>query len=256
MDNPQQTLFDQADFSPNNPLQATDFPFYYGVAHLAELRLIAGDWVPALRAVDAQLRQLATALAERSAAGERILPRPENILRALQLPLHEVKVLILGQDPYPTPGHGNGLAFAAERHVRPLPRSLSNIYKELESDLGIPPAAHPDLSVWHQRGVLLLNQVLTVTAGQAGSHQKLGWQPIVEAILRALNERVEPVVSILWGAKAQALAPLLSRSIQIRSAHPSPLSASRGFFGSRPFSATNQALARLGREPIDWKIPA
>lgn len=147
------------------------------------------------------------------------------------------------------------MAFAAEKNVRPLPRSLRNIYKELSSDLAVPEAPHPDLSPWHEQGVLLLNQVFSVTAGQAGSHQKLGWTPVVEAIIGALNSRKNPVVAVLWGAHAQKLSPLMGNMPHVHSVHPSPLSASRGFFGSKPFSQINRHLTDSGQAPINWKLP-
>src|SRR5699024_11134415 len=168
----------------------------------------------------------------------------------------QVRVVLIGQDPYPTPGHANGLAFAAQASVRPLPRSLANIYKELNDDLGIAPAAHPDLSAWHERGVLLLNQSLSVQAGNAGAHQRLGWSAVVEAVIAALNQRENPPVALLWGRHAQKLAGLMDRMPQLASAHPSPLSASRGFFGARPFSEINRRLSDSGQPPIDWSLPA
>lgn len=235
--------------------EAADFPFYHGAQSMADHGFIAGDWVPALSEQDSLLRSLATDLAARSAAGEQILPAPEVMFRALSLPLSEVKVLIIGQDPYPTPGHANGLAFAANKQVRPLPRSLANIYKELQSDLGLEPVAHPDLSPWLSEGVLLLNQVLSVAAGNAGSHQKLGWAPILHAILTALNDRPRPPAALLWGKHAQKLSESLSNAVQLQSAHPSPLSASRGFFGSKPFSSINRLLSDRGQKPIDWSLP-
>lgn len=256
MDDLQAALFDAPEPQPAPVYAAADFPFFHGAKSLADRGFIAQDWVPALSSQDAVLRQLAADLSARSANGEMLLPAPEVMFRALALPLSEVKVLIIGQDPYPTPGHPNGLAFAANKQVRPLPRSLGNIYKELQADLGIAPVPHPDLSPWQDQGVLLLNQVLSVTASQAGSHQKLGWSPVLEAILAALNERAQPPVALLWGNHAQKLSGALSNAPQLRSAHPSPLSASRGFFGSKPFSSINRLLSEMGQEPIDWSLPA
>lgn len=255
MDNAQLALFDAPEPEPSRIYSATEFPFFHGAKSLASHGFIAEDWVQVLEPLDAELRHIATDLAARSLAGEQILPEPEVMLRALTLPLAKTKVLIIGQDPYPTPGHANGLAFAAAKNVRPLPRSLRNIYKELLADVAVPEAPHPDLSPWHSQGVLLLNQVFSVTAGAAGSHQKLGWAPIVEAIITALNNRPQAVIAVLWGAHAQKLAVLLDRSEQLCSAHPSPLSASRGFFGSRPFSAINRLLSASGQESIDWQLP-
>ncbi|MGO4297891.1 uracil-DNA glycosylase [Glutamicibacter sp. MCAF14] len=255
MDDLQPALFDAPGPAPLPVYEASDFPFYHGAKSMADLGFIAPDWVQALQGQDSLLKSLASLLAARSAAGEQILPAPEVMFRALSLPLSEVKVLIIGQDPYPTPGHPNGLAFAANKQVRPLPRSLSNIYKELQADLGIAPVPHPDLSPWLSQGVLLLNQVLSVTAGDAGSHQNLGWSPIVQSILKALNERPHPPVALLWGKHAQKLSQALPNAEQLHSAHPSPLSASRGFFGSKPFSNINRLLSEKGQKPIDWSLP-
>ncbi|MGH3654947.1 uracil-DNA glycosylase [Glutamicibacter sp.] len=255
MDDLQPALFDAPQPAPTPRYVAADFPFYHGAKSMADHGFIAEDWVPALGEQDSLLRSLATDLAARSAAGEQILPAPEVMFRALSLPLSEVKVLIIGQDPYPTPGHANGLAFAANKQVRPLPRSLANIYKELQADLGLDPVPHADLSPWLSEGVLLLNQVLSVAAGNAGSHQKLGWAPILQAILNALNERPRPPVALLWGKHAQKLSESLSNAVQLQSAHPSPLSASRGFFGSKPFSNINWLLSESGQKPIDWSLP-
>lgn len=255
MDNQQSALFEVPD-QPTLPVYSpTDFPFQFGAKSLASHGFIAEDWVSVLEPLDGVLQDIAQQLALRSQAGEQILPAPEVMLRALLLPLAKTKVLVIGQDPYPTPGHANGLAFAAEKNVRPLPRSLRNIYKELHADLAVSEAPHPDLSAWHDQGVLLLNQVFSVTAGLAGSHQKLGWSPVVEAIIGALNSRKNPVVAVLWGAHAQKLSPLMGNMPQVHGVHPSPLSASRGFFGSKPFSQINRHLTDAGQVPIDWKLP-
>jgi uracil-DNA glycosylase len=170
-------------------------------------------------------------------------------------------VLIVGQDPYPTPGHPIGLSFAVDGHTRPIPRSLANIYKELEADLGLPARIHGDLSRWAEQGVLLLNRVLTVRAGAAGSHRGKGWEPITTAAIAALAGRRSadggpvPLVAVLWGKDAENVRPLLGNAHVLASAHPSPLSASRGFFGSRPFSQANETLRSLGSEPVDWELP-
>jgi uracil-DNA glycosylase len=182
------------------------------------------------------------------------LPAGENVLRAFSYPFDQVRVLIVGQDPYPTPGHPIGLSFAVERHVRPLPRSLQNIYRELRDDLGVAPAAHGDLTPWAQRGVMLLNRVLTVRPGQAGSHREKGWEAVTDAAIRALVARDQPLVAILWGRDAQSLTPLLGATPVIASPHPSPLSASSGFFGSRPFSRANEILESLGALPVNWAL--
>jgi uracil-DNA glycosylase len=182
------------------------------------------------------------------------LPAGENVLRAFSYPFDQVRVLIVGQDPYPTPGHPIGLSFAVERHVRPLPRSLQNIYRELRDDLGVAPAAHGDLTPWAQHGVMLLNRVLTVRPGQAGSHRGKGWEAVTDAAIRALVARDQPLVAILWGRDAQSLTPLLGATPVIASPHPSPLSASSGFFGSRPFSRANEILESLGALPVNWAL--
>jgi uracil-DNA glycosylase len=188
------------------------------------------------------------------AAGRTYLPAGEHILRAFTRPFADVRVLIVGQDPYPTPGHAIGLSFAVDRDVRPLPASLRNIYKELQTDLGVAPPEHGDLTAWADHGVLLLNRALTVTPGQSASHRDKGWEPITEQAIRALVARGRPLVAILWGRDARSLKPLLGAVPVIESAHPSPLSASNGFFGSRPFSRANALLLEQGAEPVDWRL--
>lgn len=183
---------------------------------------------------------------------EKILPASDNILRAFHHDPRHIKVLIVGQDPYPTPGHAVGLSFSSEGAQ--IPKSLRNIYKEYEDDLGLPAPAHADLSAWVERGVLLLNRVLTVEAGAAGSHQGLGWEAITEAAVRQVATN-DFFVAILWGKPAQKLQPLIGEQRCICAPHPSPLSAYRGFFGSRPFSRANQMLMDQGGEPIDWTLP-
>jgi uracil-DNA glycosylase len=168
--------------------------------------------------------------------------------------LADVRVLITGQDPYPTPGHPIGLSFAVDRHLRPVPRSLANIYRERESDLGLPPAPHGDLTAWSDQGVLLLNRVLTVQPGAAASHRGWGWEAVTELAIRALVARKQPLVAVLWGRDAANLQPLLGSTPVIASAHPSPLSASRGFFGSRPFSRANALLEQQGAAAVDWRV--
>ena len=182
------------------------------------------------------------------------LPAGENVLRAFTYPFGAVRVLIVGQDPYPTPGHAVGLSFSVDRDVRPVPRSLQNIYKELRDDLAIPVASHGDLTPWAEHGVMLLNRVLTVEPGQAGSHRGAGWEAVTEAAIRALVARDQPLVAILWGKDAQSLEPMLGTTPVIASVHPSPLSASGGFFGSKPFSRANEILESLGAEPINWAL--
>ncbi|WBL19119.1 uracil-DNA glycosylase [Citricoccus sp. NR2] len=200
---------------------------------------------------------LAETLQERQKSGEQVLPAAENILRVFRQPFDEVKVLILGQDPYPTPGHAVGMSFSVARDVRPLARSLTNIYRELHDDLGIAPAEHGDLTSWAEQGVALLNRALTVQAGTPGSHRGLGWEQITETAVRALAARDQPLVAILWGNDARRMAPVLQTGehvLVIESAHPSPLSARRGFFGSKPFSRANEFLRAQGAEPVDWQV--
>jgi len=223
--------------------------------------LMAADWADALRPVEGQLREALAFVAGQVAQGIQVLPPATNLLRAFCRPLADVKVLILGQDPYPTPGHAVGLSFAVSRHTRPIPRSLANIYRELHDDLGLPPRIHGDLTAWTDQGVLLLNRVLSVAAGNAGSHRGKGWEAITTAAVRAVADRTDgagrrsPLVAILWGKDAEAVLPLLDGTPAITSVHPSPLSASRGFFGSKPFSRTNQLLMEQGAEPVNWELP-
>ncbi|WP_394215107.1 uracil-DNA glycosylase [Brachybacterium vulturis] len=217
---------------------------------------LAADWARALAPVEDRLAGIEEFLRAEAAAGRGCLPAREQVLRAFSRPLSEVRVLIVGQDPYPTPGHPIGLSFAVERDVRPLPRSLGNIFTELESDLGLPRPPHGDLSAWQDQGVLLLNRVLTVAPGAPASHRRRGWEEFTEHALRALVSRGGPLVAILWGRDAQSLIPLLGEVPHLASPHPSPLSASRGFFGSRPFSGANALLEQQGGAPIDWRLPA
>ena len=224
------------------------------LATLVDRGVIAADWGSALQPVQDVLIELGTFIASERAAGHTVLPAENHILRAFQQPLEDARVLIVGQDPYPTPGHPIGLAFAVERHVRPLPRSLANIYRELSDDLGVTAPQHGDLSAWSQQGVMLLNRVLTVRAGEAGSHRNRGWESVTDCAIDALVTRGTPLVAILWGKDAQALAPRFGTLPVIQSAHPSPLSARRGFFGSRPFSRANAALDAQGADPISWAV--
>jgi len=223
---------------------------------LAEAGLLDPGWAHALQPVAPDVAALGERLRAEVGAGRHYLPAGDRVLRAFQRPLSGVRVLIVGQDPYPTPGHPIGLSFAVDRQVRPLPRSLSNIYKELAADLGIPPAAHGDLSSWSDQGVMLLNRVLTVAPGAPASHRGWGWERVTEHAIRTLAARDEPLVAILWGRDAANLRPLLGATPIIESPHPSPLSASRGFFGSRPFSRANALLEQQGVRGIDWTIPA
>lgn len=218
--------------------------------------LVAADWADALAPVAGRIEELGRWLRAEVAAGRPYLPAGPAVLRAFTAPRAEVRVLIVGQDPYPTPGHPIGLSFAVERSVRPLPRSLANIYRELQDDLGVPPAAHGDLSAWQSQGVLLLNRVLTVRAGESGSHRGRGWEEVTEHAVRSLVDRGGPLVAVLWGRQAQSLAPVLEGVPIVASAHPSPLSASAGFFGSRPFSRVNALLDSQGSPGIDWRLPS
>lgn len=213
---------------------------------------LSPDWAAALAPVTPELAELADFLAKQQA----YLPPPDRVMRAFEQPLGQVKVLVVGQDPYPTPGHAVGLSFAVDPEVRPIPRSLANIFTEYEADLGLPRPSNGDLSVWERRGVLLLNRVLTVAPGAAGSHRRRGWEAVTECAIRALAARDRPLVAILWGKDAAAAKPWLGRYPTIESAHPSPLSARRGFFGSHPFTRANAALVAQGADPVDWELPA
>ncbi|MFP1676107.1 uracil-DNA glycosylase [Gardnerella sp. Marseille-Q9691] len=222
--------------------------------------LMDPDWAKALAPVEPQIRAMGVFLREQIESGHHILPASHNILRAFSIPLKSIKVLIVGQDPYPTPGHPVGLSFCTSPKVRPLPKSLINIYKELVNDLGVSTPQSGDLTPWTKQGVMLLNRCLTVEAGKANSHQGKGWETVTDAAIKALNSRKDengnpmPLVAILWGRNAQSLAPLLTNATLITSSHPSPLSASRGFFGSKPFSRANSALIKMGASPIDWSL--
>jgi uracil-DNA glycosylase len=217
--------------------------------------LVDPGWAAALEPVAGNVAAMGDFLRSEVAAGRPYLPAGSDVLRAFTTPFDEVRVLIVGQDPYPTPGHPIGLSFAVDPHVRPVPRSLANIYRELHGDLGIPPVAHGDLRTWQSRGVLLLNRVLTVRPGEAGSHRGRGWEAVTAAAIQALAARDRPLVAILWGRPAQELTPLLGSVPVVESPHPSPLSASRGFFGSKPFSRANELLVAQGAAPVDWRLP-
>lgn len=227
---------------------------------LAEL--IDPKWAQALAPVEPNIHHMGDFLREQLHQGKQFLPASANILRAFTIPFDSIHVLIVGQDPYPTPGHAVGLSFSVNANVHPLPASLQNIYKELHDDLGITPPDNGDLTAWTRQGVMLLNRCLTVEPGRPNSHRGLGWEVVTEQAIAALNARTDefghpvPLVAILWGKQAQSLAPLLSHATLIESPHPSPLSAYRGFFGSKPFSRTNQALVDQGCKPIDWSIPS
>ena len=217
--------------------------------------VVESGWATALDPVVDRVGAMGEFLRAEIAAGRKYLPSGDNVLRAFQQPFAGVRVLIVGQDPYPTPGHPIGLCFAVAPDVRPLPKSLINIYKEYVDDLGHPMPSTGDLTPWTEQGVLLLNRSLTVRPGEPNSHQGKGWEEITEQAIRALAARNEPMVAVLWGSKARSLKPLLGDVPCVESVHPSPLSARNGFFGSRPFSRANELLVDQGAEPVDWKLP-
>ncbi len=220
------------------------------------VELIDPGWAAALEPVAQDIARLGDWLRAEVRAGRPYLPAGRNVLRAFEAPFAAVKVLIVGQDPYPTPGHPVGLAFSVDPAVRPVPRSLQNIYQELRSDLGIPTPANGDLTPWTRQGVMLLNRVLTVQSGIPGSHRGKGWEAVTEHAIRALVARGGPLVAILWGRDAGTLRTLLGGIPIIASAHPSPLSAGSGFFGSKPFSRANELLVAAGATPVDWSLGA
>lgn len=217
--------------------------------------LVHPSWAQALEPVAGTIATMGEYLRAEVAAGHGYLPAGEHVLRAFTIPLDEVRVLVVGQDPYPTPGHAIGLSFAVAPDVRPLPRSLLNIHRELVDDLGVATPGNGDLTPWAQQGVMLLNRCLTVRPGAPASHQGRGWEQVTDRTIEVLARRGGPLVAILWGRQARNLAPALGDVPRIESAHPSPLSARNGFFGSRPFSRTNELLTRQGADPIDWSLP-
>jgi uracil-DNA glycosylase len=222
---------------------------------LVEQGLVAADWAEALTPVEGVIRSMGEFLRAEIAAGHGYLPAGHQVLRAFQQPLAEVRVLVVGQDPYPTPGHPVGLSFAVGADVRPLPPSLRNIYAELVADLGLPPPSNGDLTPWTRQGVMLLNRALTVRPGAPASHRGRGWEQVTDCAVRALAERPGAKAAILWGRDAQSLKPLLAGVPWVESVHPSPLSAHRGFLGSRPFSRVDRLLVEQGGEPVDWRLP-
>jgi uracil-DNA glycosylase len=217
--------------------------------------LVAPDWAEALAPVEPQIRAMGDFLRAEVAAGRAYLPAGPAVLRAFARPLADVRVLVVGQDPYPTPGHAVGLSFSVQPDVRPVPRSLANIFTELVADVGCAPPTTGDLSPWADRGVMLLNRVLTVRPGAPASHRGRGWEAVTDAAIAALVARGGPLVAVLWGRDAQTLAPALQGVPTVASAHPSPLSARTGFFGSRPFSRVDELLAAQGAGPVDWALP-
>jgi uracil-DNA glycosylase len=251
--------------------------------------IVDPGWADALEPVAGRIAAMGDFLRAEVAAGRRYLPAGENVLRAFKQPFADVRVLIVGQDPYPTPGHAVGLSFSVAPEVRRLPGSLVNIFREYSEDLGYPTPTTGDLTPWAERGVLLLNRVLTVQPGKPGSHRGKGWEEVTDQAIRALAARKpaaaggqvgpaaaggqvspaaaggqvgpagraggRPLVAILWGRDARTLAPLLEGLPVVESAHPSPYSAANGFFGSRPFSRANHLLEQEGAQPVDWRLP-
>jgi uracil-DNA glycosylase len=227
------------------------------LAGMVDKGLMAPDWAEALAPVEDRIARMGEFLREEIAAGRGYLPAGDHVFRAFQRPLAGVRVLVVGQDPYPTPGHPIGLSFAVDPHVWPLPRSLVNIYSELRDDTGVVPPRNGDLTPWSDQGVMLLNRVLTVRPGESASHRGRGWEEVTEHAIAVLVRRAEagtPCAAILWGRDAQSLKPALGKIPWVESVHPSPLSASRGFFGSRPFSRVNRLLVEQGVEPVDWSL--
>jgi uracil-DNA glycosylase len=227
------------------------------LAGLVEKGLVAPDWAEALAPVDGQIAQMGRFLREEIAAGRGYLPAGQHILRAFTRPLSQVKVLIVGQDPYPTPGHPVGLSFSVAPGVAP-PRSLVNIFAELVSDQGAPAPTSGDLTPWADAGVMLLNRSLTVQPGRPASHRGRGWEPVTDQAIRTLAARARqgaPLTAILWGRDAQSLKGELTPIPWVESVHPSPLSAHRGFLGSRPFGRVNRMLEEQGGTPVDWHLP-
>jgi uracil-DNA glycosylase len=218
--------------------------------------VVEAGWARALEPVAPVVAEMGEFLRAEMAAGRRYLPAGANVLRAFTQPFADVRVLIVGQDPYPTPGHPIGLSFAVSPETRPVPRSLANIFREYTEDLGHPTPSNGDLTPWTEQGVLLLNRCLTVEPGKSGSHRNKGWEKVTEQAIKALVARdSEPLVAILWGSDARSLKPWLTDVPIVESAHPSPMSADRGFFGSRPFSRVNALLEEIGGDPVDWKLP-
>lgn len=219
------------------------------------------QWYEALKPVHSLISDMEEFVYEQTMQGYCILPDFENILRVFTYPFNTIRVLIVGQDPYPTPNDAVGLSFSVSKHSS-IPKSLRNIFKELENDVHTLPPDNGDLTPWCEQGVCLLNRNLTVVAHQANSHANTGWENITQHVIDALNKRTtqqgkpKPLVAILWGKKAQELRPYLTNAYIIESPHPSPLSASRGFFGSKPFSRTNAALVTMNEAPIQWQLPS
>lgn len=211
------------------------------------------SWKPFFDSQRGSLDRLSTFLEKERNMGRAIFPESEHILGAFEIAVSDIRVLILGQDPYPTPGHAIGYSFATHPDVRPIPPSLRNIFKELIADIGELSKVDSSLQSWRDQGVFLLNRVLTVESGAAGTHRKIGWEGFTESAVDFLIKRNPHVVAILWGKDAESLKYLFDPSRVIITAHPSPLSANRGFFGSKPFSKCNDLLKQMGHQPVDWR---
>ncbi|MGI8899313.1 MAG: uracil-DNA glycosylase [Nocardioides sp.] len=225
------------------------------LAGLVERGLVTPDWAEAMAPVDRDIARMGDFLRAEIAAGRGYLPHGDRIFRAFSRPLADVRVLVVGQDPYPTPAHPVGLSFSVAPDVRPLPKSLVNVFTELVDDIGCHPPANGDLTAWFEQGVMLLNRVLTVAPGASASHRGRGWEAVTECAISALAARGGPLAAILWGRDAQNLKPLLGDVPWVESVHPSPLSASRGFFGSRPFSRVDRLLEEQSGKAVDWTLP-
>ncbi|WP_405782946.1 uracil-DNA glycosylase [Streptomyces sp. NBC_00859] len=217
--------------------------------------IVEAGWAQALAPAADRITAMGEFLRAEIAAGRTYLPSGANVLRAFQQPFDDVRVLIVGQDPYPTPGNAVGLSFSVAPDVRPVPGSLDNIFREMHTDLGLPRPSNGDLTPWAEQGVLLLNRALTTAPRKPAAHRGKGWEEVTEQAIRALVAREKPLVSVLWGRDARNLRPLLGNLPAVESSHPSPMSADRGFFGSRPFSRTNELLVRQGAQPVDWRLP-
>ncbi|MFI6982078.1 uracil-DNA glycosylase [Embleya sp. NPDC050154] len=218
--------------------------------------IVEAGWAKALEPVAGRVAAMGDFLRGEIAAGRRYVPAGANVLRAFTQPFADVRVLIVGQDPYPNPGHAVGLSFAVAPEVRPLPGSLINIFTEMNRDLDLPMPTNGDLTPWASQGVLLLNRALTTAPGRPAAHRGKGWEEVTEQAIKSLAARGTPLVSILWGRDARNARPLLGPGAAVvESAHPSPMSAAGGFFGSRPFSRTNDLLVAQGAQPIDWRLP-
>ncbi|MFE4057136.1 uracil-DNA glycosylase [Streptomyces sp. NPDC059096] len=217
--------------------------------------IVEPGWADALAPAAGRITEMGDFLRAEIGAGRTYLPAGPHVLRAFQQPFDEVRVLIVGQDPYPTPGHAVGLSFSVAPEVRPVPGSLDNIFREMHTDLGHPRPSNGDLTPWTRQGVLLLNRALTTAPRKPAAHRGKGWEEVTEQAISALVARGKPLVSILWGRDARNLRPLLGDYPAIESAHPSPMSADRGFFGSRPFSRANDLLTGQGAQPVDWQLP-